>query len=321
MLNRSVDVASAAAARAARARELATAASPAADLLRFYCAVIERQEQSTEQWDGDADPPPAYVASGFSRTSGSLLQAIDPAWVGGATCDFVRWLVRLPFDFAQGPAGLHASFEDLHEATTEEWREIFESYRADPDDAAARFNETAVFVLEAVLQPVAERLAAARQDESVRGVRLPAESVRGVRLPAESVRGVRLQPDQGSGEPTRPRCPACGGAPVVGVLREEGHGARRRLVCGLCSTEWDYLRVVCVKCGEQRFESLPVFSAEQLPCAHVDACDTCRSYLKTIDATKDGRVVPVVDDLATVALDLWAREQGYTRIRASLIGI
>jgi formate dehydrogenase accessory protein FdhE len=185
--------------------------------------------------------------------------------------------------------------------TVEEWRGLFESYRANPDEAAARFSEAAMFALEAVLQPIAERLAAARQDELVRGV--------------------RLQPDRGSGGATHPRCPVCGGAPVVGVLREEGHGARRRLVCGLCLTEWDYLRVVCVKCGEQRFEALPVFSAEQCPHARVDACDTCRSYLKTIDATRDGRAIPVVDDLATLALDLWAREQGYARVRTNLVGI
>lgn len=121
--------------------------------------------------------------------------------------------------------------------------------------------------------------------------------------------------------PSPQRCPRCGGLPVVGVLREAGHGSRRRLVCGLCSTEWDALRIVCVSCGEEKFEALPVFTAEQFPHARIDACDTCRRYLKTVDATKDGRVVPVVDDLATVALDLWAQEQGYARIRSNLVGI
>jgi FdhE protein len=35
--------------------------------------------------------------------------------------------------------------------------------------------------------------------------------------------------------------------------------------------------------------------------------------MKCIDLTKDGHAVPPVDDLATLALDLWAEEQGYTR--------
>jgi formate dehydrogenase maturation protein FdhE len=39
----------------------------------------------------------------------------------------------------------------------------------------------------------------------------------------------------------------------------------------------------------------------------VDVCDTCHSYLKSIDLTKTGLAVPVVDELATMPLDLWAR--------------
>ena len=287
MSARSIDAGPAS--RAARARELQADASPAADLLGFYAALVDYQQRLAEQ------SASAYVASGFSRTSGSLLQAIDADWVSYAVRELILWLVRLKPDTTYAPAAtcappaLRASAEAMREVTGEEWRELFEAYRANPDEAAARFSEAAVFALEAALQPIAERLAAARRSVT---------------------RGA-----------TGPRCPICGGAPVVGVLREEGHGARRRLVCGLCLTEWDYLRLTCAKCGEQRFDALPVFTAEQFPHARVDACDTCRSYLKTIDATRDGRAVPVVDDLATVALDLWAREQGYARVRANLVGI
>ena len=165
---------------------------------------------------------------------------------------------------------------------------------------ADRFSETTIFVLEAVIQPLAERLASARQPLATSSTGSVAAS-----LPARASGG--------------PRCPACGGSPVVGVLRQEGHGARRALVCGLCLTEWDYLRLVCTGCGEQRFEALPVFTAEQFPHVRIEACDTCRAYLKTIDLTKDGRAVPVVDDLASISLDLWARDRGYTRLRASLV--
>ena len=269
----------ASAARAARARELTTEASPTAELLGFYAALVEYQQR--------------LAGEGYAASGGSLLDAIDATWVGGAARDLVRWLVDV------APPGLVASTDAVRDVAEEEWRELFESYRAGPDDAAARCSEAALFALEAVLQPVAERLAADR-------ISAPARIVgRGLSDPADGA--------------THPRCPACGGAPVVGVLREEGHGARRRLVCGLCLTEWDYLRVVCVKCGEQRFEALPVFTADQFPQARVDACETCRGYLKTIDATRDGRAVPVVDDLATSALDLWAREQGYVRVRANLL--
>jgi hypothetical protein len=286
------------AARAARARELNTPGSPAADVLAFYSALAQYQQRLVNGCDGGADGATSpYVVSGFSRTSGSLLHTIDAAWVGRTVRDFTLWLVRLKPDTT-----------DLCDVPEEEWQALFEAYRADPDDAAGRFSEAALFALEAVLQPIAEHLTCGANPAGSRGEPDPGAPI----APARS---------DGVAPSLRSRCPMCEGAPVVGVLREEGHGAKRRLVCGLCLTEWDYLRVVCVKCSEQRFEALPVFSAEQVPHARVDACDTCRSYIKTIDATKDGRAVPVVDDLATIALDLWARERGYTRVRASLMGI
>jgi FdhE protein len=156
------------------------------------------------------------------------------------------------------------------------------------------------------------------------GLGATSDALRGVTALArdavlQAVWGMRTAPEGAPGAPQR--CPVCENLPVVGVLREAGHGARRRLVCGLCATEWDALRIVCVSCGEEKFDALPVFTAEQFPHARIDACDTCRSYLKTIDATRDGRAIPVVDDLATVALDLWAQAQGYARIRPNLMGI
>ncbi len=53
----------------------------------------------------------------------------------------------------------------------------------------------------------------------------------------------------------------------------------------------------------------------------VEACDTCRYYIKTIDLTKDGRAVPVVDELAAIPLSLWAAEHEYTKLSANLLGL
>ena len=52
----------------------------------------------------------------------------------------------------------------------------------------------------------------------------------------------------------------------------------------------------------------------------MEACDTCRRCLRTVDLTKDGRAVPVVDDLAAIPLALWAEEHGYQRIQENLLG-
>jgi formate dehydrogenase maturation protein FdhE len=129
-----------------------------------------------------------------------------------------------------------------------------------------------------------------------------------------------------NGDPPPPgsipmRCPRCAALPVAAVLREEGHGAKRSLVCALCLQEWECLRIVCPVCGEQDFDKLPVYTAEQFSHVRIDACDRCHHYIKTIDLTKDGLAVPCVDDIASVSLDLWARERGYTRIKNNIFGI
>jgi FdhE protein len=110
-----------------------------------------------------------------------------------------------------------------------------------------------------------------------------------------------------------PQCPACGNPPQVSMLREFNNGAKRSLVCAMCATEWETRRVLCVNCGEEHKDKLPVFSAEEFNQARIEACESCKTYIKCLDLTKDGYAVPQVDDLATLALDLWAHEQGYER--------
>lgn len=111
----------------------------------------------------------------------------------------------------------------------------------------------------------------------------------------------------------QPLCPFCGEKPAVAVLRPEGDGGKRFLLCSLCATEWEFRRLVCAHCGEEDKEKLPIYTAEQFPYIRIEACDTCRTYLKAIDLTKNGLAVPAVDELASISLDLWAQEQGYER--------
>jgi FdhE protein len=116
-----------------------------------------------------------------------------------------------------------------------------------------------------------------------------------------------------SAENTATRCPACGNPPQLSLLREFNTGAKRSLLCSLCSAEWEFRRVLCPWCGEQHKDKLPVFTAEEFPQARIEACDSCKSYIKCIDLSKDGMAIPPVDDVATLALDVWAQEQGYAR--------
>jgi len=53
----------------------------------------------------------------------------------------------------------------------------------------------------------------------------------------------------------------------------------------------------------------------------VDACDTCKRYLKTVDLTRLGLAVPLVDEVAGAPLDVWARERGYEKLELNLVGL
>jgi len=122
-------------------------------------------------------------------------------------------------------------------------------------------------------------------------------------------------------EPENQACPFCSSWPVAGVLRGEGDGAKRSLLCAVCSTEWPFRRVLCWNCGEENKDKLPIYKAEQFDAIRVDACDNCRVYLKSVDLTRDGHAVPIVDEIASVALDIWAEENGYSKLEVNLLGM
>lgn len=116
------------------------------------------------------------------------------------------------------------------------------------------------------------------------------------------------------------KCQVCGSAPQLAVIRPEGDGGKRSLLCWFCHTEWDFRRVLCPNCGEVNHEKLPRYTAEGVRAVRVEACDTCRTYLKSVDLTIDGHAVPLVDEIATAALDLWAEERGYQKIVPNIMG-
>ena len=119
----------------------------------------------------------------------------------------------------------------------------------------------------------------------------------------------------------QPDCPFCGERPQVAVLRGEGDGGKRSLVCSLCATEWDFRRLLCPNCGEETERNLPVYVAQEFPHVRIEACDTCHTYIKSVDLTKNGLAVPVVDELASVALNLWADEHQYVKLQLNLLGM
>jgi len=122
-------------------------------------------------------------------------------------------------------------------------------------------------------------------------------------------------------------CPACGGPSQASVIAEESGefmgGSPRSLVCGRCAGWWTFPRAMCTWCGEGDPRKLPSFVPDERKAVRIDGCETCSSYVKTFDLREAGGVelVPLVDDVATVALDLWANDQGFTRHLVSFAGV
>jgi formate dehydrogenase maturation protein FdhE len=120
------------------------------------------------------------------------------------------------------------------------------------------------------------------------------------------------------------RCPFCGGRAQVSVLRTRepsADGGGRELLCATCLNVWPFRRVLCANCGEERPAMLCYFHTPAYDHMRVEACDTCRHYLKGVDLTRLGLAVPVVDEVAAAPLDVWADEHGYTKIELNLVGL
>ncbi len=136
----------------------------------------------------------------------------------------------------------------------------------------------------------------------------------------ETLRSLTVPP----GRPhSRGQCPFCGGRPWISARREGSlmEGAKRVLGCSLCGAEWPFRRILCPSCHEEDPRKLPAFSTPEHPIARIEACETCRRYVKSLDLSEDARPIPEVDDLESLALDIWALREGFERIEPGLAGI
>jgi FdhE protein len=106
-------------------------------------------------------------------------------------------------------------------------------------------------------------------------------------------------------------CPMCGSLPFLSLLKEEE--GKRYLLCSYCGYQWRIDRLFCPFCNNKDQESLHYLFAEGEEAYRIDLCDQCRQYIKTIDYRNLEESDPVLEDLATLHLDLLASQKGYKR--------
>ena len=107
-------------------------------------------------------------------------------------------------------------------------------------------------------------------------------------------------------------CPCCGGPPVASlVVGWTGAHNSRFCACSLCATQWNYVRIKCTLCGSTGGISYQHVENDKL--IRAETCESCRCYVKILQQVENPELDPVADDVASLALDLLVREQGFRR--------
>lgn len=273
-------------ARMRRAEKLIADKSAASELLLFYKRIASFQKTFAAQIaDADRRQSGTQQRESQRRESqqfGSVREALDLSLVLPHFRNFLSLIEQ------NGPNALAAAAHEIAALPSESWIALLTAYWENAGRFDQQIGAFAQFFPRAFLQPYAAYLAA-----------------------RTAVPPVLATPRV---------CPLCGGRPYLGVLRVEGDGGKRCMLCSFCGYEWDFRRILCPTCGEEEEKKLPVYVAEQIPYIRVEACETCKFFVRTIDLTKDGYAVPVVDDLAAIALTLWAHEHGFSRLQPNLFG-
>jgi FdhE protein len=114
-------------------------------------------------------------------------------------------------------------------------------------------------------------------------------------------------------------CPICGGLALMGRLLDDD-GARMH-VCSFCLFEYRVPRLDCPFCLASGEEGARYYASDDEPGYLLDVCSTCEKYIKLADFRTLDRVwVPLLDDLGSLALDLYARQINLTRPTLSAWG-
>jgi FdhE protein len=108
-------------------------------------------------------------------------------------------------------------------------------------------------------------------------------------------------------------CPVCGAWPTLAEFR--GLERKRWLRCGRCATGWEVPWLRCPFCGETEHTNLGFLAPEEGETTRkVEVCDRCKGYVKAEPTVRS--LTPweiVLDDLATLPLEVAALDRGYHR--------
>lgn len=113
---------------------------------------------------------------------------------------------------------------------------------------------------------------------------------------------------------TEAYCRLCGAWPTLAEVR--GIERARYLRCGRCGRQWQAHALRCLYCNNDDHEQLESLVPEnnESDTRRIEACKRCFGYVKSITTLQGGDALGVIlDDLASIDLDIAAVDQGYRR--------
>lgn len=88
-------------------------------------------------------------------------------------------------------------------------------------------------------------------------------------------------------------CPVCGFPPIIAWLGKRPQpeanefltdgGGKKYLYCGMCGTDWHFIRGICPSCGTQGQDAMQIYGEEDRRHERIDWCKKCHAYLPQID--------------------------------------
>jgi FdhE protein len=107
-------------------------------------------------------------------------------------------------------------------------------------------------------------------------------------------------------------CPVCGNQPLIGRLADKE--GRRLHTCSLCGFEYRAPRLGCPFCLAPESEGAEYHVSEDERGYLLTVCKSCKTYFKLGDFRECDRYwFPLLDDLASLTLDIYAAQLGCRR--------
>ena len=248
---------------------------------------VRSQNPEAERWLG-------LVEAAFAEAAG------DEAWGDAVLTVATERLVRAPL--------LHHAQLAVRGRSLRHWfREVLElADLADPGRACEPIE-----LLEAAVCQDDEHIDAVAQAAGIEPATLRVVA-QFAALPLLQTCGRALR-DQVPASWSEGYCPVCGAWPTLAEFR--GLERKRWLRCGRCATGWDVAWLRCPFCHESEHTNLGYLAPEDGETTRkVEVCDSCKGYVKAEPTVKSLAAWEIVlDDLATVPLEVAALDRGYHR--------